>query len=111
MLNDALEKLNAETEFREVTGKLRLTVSNHNTIVIRRSGAFPKAELRVTRAQIYVSWKYLVSNRSGGHPAHGTLRVDLDEHGQPFFMREETLTTEETVREMLRPFLYPELLE
>jgi hypothetical protein len=57
-------------------------------IVIRRTGAFPKVELRVGRAAHYVTWKYLVA---GGYSAEGTLRVDLDEDGQPFFVKEETL--------------------
>lgn len=111
VLNDALEKLNAETEFKEITGKLRLTVSNPNTIVIRRTGAFPKVALRITRAPLSISWTYIVSNQSGRHPVHVTLRVDIDDNGQPLFVREETLTTDETVRVMLRPFLYPELLD
>lgn len=42
MLDDALEKLNSTIEFREHTGKLRLTVSNPQAIVIRRTGVFPK---------------------------------------------------------------------
>ena len=104
VLKDALEKLNSTTEFRELAGKLRLTVSNPNTIVIRKTGAFPKTELRIGRAAHYVTWKHL---GTGGYTAEGSLRIDLDEHGQPFFVREETLTTDETVRDMLRPFLYP----
>ena len=120
LLEDAVKKISVTPELRKMTGRLMYESGSADKIEIKKPGS-PAIVLTLTRKpeSIYAHYVWLKSIRSkSGSPSWKTLYVALDEDGRPFFKdlskglgEDGSLTLEEATRQILRPFLHPELVE
>ena len=116
VLKDAVDQMNAEgSEFRKMIGGLGLSDSD-NIVTIRKISKPPSVELQVSRNPNSVSWLYKVVERINAtttkERGHTTLQVELDDDRRPYLQQGDTpVELEDAVRQILRPFIHPELLE
>lgn len=114
VLQDAVQKMNETSQFRKLTGGI-VHAPGVDRVEIRKQTTLPAVELVIAQTPVAISLEYTCfkSPRGHGTPKRQTLQVDLDDDGRPFFKNDEgkALTIEEATRQIMRPFLHPELLD
>jgi len=116
VLRDAVEKMNTIPDFRRRTGGI-VYADGEDKVEVRMQTTLPSVELALARRPTSILLDYSLFKSPRGH-AHKpkptpTLDTDLDDNGRGFFKGSDgaALTIEQAVRQIMRPFIHPELLE